>query len=171
MMVTVVVCLLAAGATAQTKDAKKKPAQQTSVVKKERKAATTTSSTSLNNTGRYSAFAADTTSALRISDPTINRLNMRAAGANLPGGSGIVGMPKGSYGFANGRILLRTTTATTPGTAYGSGAVGTGTSLLGAGTSEAALGVNGKSPYAGPWLWGDKRPVYPVAIDSGRRRQ
>ena len=116
----------------------------------------------LASTGSYSAFAAPL-SKLSIADPTVNLLNRKALGSDdRVGRSGIVGMPKGSYGFANGRILLRNTTATSSGTGYGSGAVGTGTSLQGIGASEAILGVNGKSPYAGPWLWGDRRPVYTV---------
>lgn len=55
-------------------------------------------------------------------------------------------MPKRKYGFANGKLLLRNTTAPSSGTMYGSGAVGTGTAIMGVGTGEAALGVNGKKP-------------------------
>ncbi|HEU4904439.1 MAG TPA: hypothetical protein VFT06_16650 [Flavisolibacter sp.] len=92
-----------------------------------------------------------------IADPAINVLNQRAGGNNVPvSSSGIVGMPKGTYGIANGKILLRPTTATSSGTAYGSGAVGTGTTLMGVGTGENTPGINGKNPYAGPWLWGTK---------------
>ena len=106
-------------------------------------------------------------SRLNIADPTIKAFNQKAAGADLKlSGSGIVGMPNGTYGFANGKIFLRSTTATSPGTAYGSGGVGTGTSINSIGTSEATIGVNGKSSYAGPWLWGSKQPVYNVAVGA-----
>lgn len=109
---------------------------------------------------------------LEIADPTVNFMNSRAMGAPLPANaSPILGMPKATYGIANGRILLRSTTTATPGTAFGSGAVGTGTSILGAGAGEATIGANGKSPYAGPWLWGGKRPVYAETVGDSTRRQ
>lgn len=99
-----------------------------------------------------------------IADPTIKTLNGRANGSNVPVPStGIVGMPKGMYGFANGKILLRNTTAPSSGTLYGSGAVGTGTTITGVGAAENAIGVNGKAPYAGPWLWGSRSPVQSAA--------
>lgn len=152
------VCLLSVTASAQTKRATKKMRQTKKVSKLT--AGKNDNATTLSNTTSYPAFAP--TTGLRISDPTINRFNERAAGSNVRiSGSGIAGMPKGSYGFANGHILLRNTTAASSGTSFGSGAVGTGTSIQGVGTSESTLGVNGKSPDAGPWLWGDKRPVYP----------
>ena len=97
---------------------------------------------------------------LSISDPTVVILNERANGDDVPvSSSGIVGMPKRAYGFANGKILLRNTTALSSGTAYGSGAVGTGTTITGIGTAENVIGVNGKNPYAGPWLWGSRLPI------------
>ncbi len=104
---------------------------------------------------------------LQIADPTINAMNYNAAGGNIKlSSSGVAGMPKGTYGFANGRIFLRSTLSTSSGTSYGSGSVGTGTTLHGLGTSERSIGVNGKSPYAGNWLWGSKRPVYSVALST-----
>lgn len=107
-----------------------------------------------------------------IADPIINLLNQRAAGTHVPfRSSGIIGMPKGMYGFANGKIFLRSTTATSSGTAYGSGAVGTGTTIGGLGTSENVIGVNGKNPYAGPGLWGSKLPNNPGSTKDSTRRQ
>lgn len=159
-------CCFVLAATAQTKASKNKNAQRTTA--KKTTVNRDTVRVSLVNTARYDARAGR----YRISDPTINRMNQRAAGYDLPlGASGIAGMPRGSYGFANGKILLRNTTATTPGTGYGSGGVGTGTALQGPGTSEAAVGVNGKSPYAGPWLWGDRRLSQPAMRRDSVRGQ
>jgi hypothetical protein len=106
-----------------------------------------------------------------IADPTITVLNQRANGNNVPvSSSGIVGMPKGTYGFANGKILLRPTTATSSGTAYGSGAVGTGTTLMGVGAGENTPGINGKNPYAGPWLWGTKPSTLPPSSGAAKKK-
>jgi hypothetical protein len=129
----------------------------------------TLSSTNIN-------AAYDTVSARRfsIADPVVNALKQQAAGNTpLVSPSGVVGMPKRAYGFSNGRILLRPTTAPSSGTMYGSGAVGTGTTIMGVGTGENAIGVNGKSPYAGPYLWGSRLPVrnLPVAADTTIRRR
>ncbi len=126
----------------------------------------------LTSTGTNRAYGAAPARRFSIADPTINVLNQRAGGNNVPvSGSGIIGMPKGAYGFANGKILLRNTTAPSSGTMYGSGAVGTGTTIIGVGTGENAIGVNGKNPYAGPWLWGSKLPNnnLPLGDSSGRK--
>jgi hypothetical protein len=129
-------------------------------------------SVSLNAVSNNQAHANTDMSSFTISDPTIRALNQRAAGYDVPlGPSGILGMPKRKYGFASGKLLLRSTTAPSSGTNYGSGAVGTGTSIMGVGTGEGAIGVNGKNPYAGPWLWGGKLPTEtPVLRDSIRNR-
>ena len=143
---------------AQTTPTNKKPAAKSSVkaTKPAKKSIVVLNSTSTNN-----AYTPSSTGRLQLADTTISFMNQRAAGANISlGTSPILGMPKGTYGFANGKILFRNTTATTSGSSYGSGGVGTGTSIHGAGTSESTIGVNGKSPDAGPWIWGDRRPVY-----------
>ena len=160
-------------AEAQTKSTKKKAATKKAVVKKSNQSATKdTGTVTLNSTTANAAYAPATSNRLSIADPTINVMNMRASGADINfRNSPIAGMPKSTYGIANGKILLRNTTATTSGSSYGSGAVGTGTSILGTGTSEATIGVNGKSPYAGSWLWGDRRPVYNVPLRDSARRQ
>ena len=125
----------------------------------------------LTSTSENKAYTASAINRLQISDSTINLLNQRAAGINVNvGSSGIVGMPKGTYGFANGRIWLRKTTASTSGSSYGSGGVGTGTSILSAGTSEATIGVNGKSPDAGIPLWGHTQPTYSVPLRDSLKK-
>lgn len=117
--------------------------------------AKTVDTASFTSTSANKAYAA--TSGLSIADPTINLLNQRANGSNaFVSRSGIVGMPKSSYGFARGKLFLRSTTALSSGTSYGSGAVATGTTIMGTGTGENTPGINGKNPYAGPSLWGSK---------------
>ncbi|NTS42848.1 hypothetical protein HRG84_18315 [Flavisolibacter sp. BT320] len=128
----------------------------------------------LTSTAAYPAYGAGA-NRFSISDPIVNTFRQRAN--DVPAtfnGRSIVGMPGSTYGIANGRILLRNTTATTPGTSYGSGAVGTGTTLLGVGAGENAISVNGKNPYAGPGLWGSKQPgvnLAPFRRDSTGSRQ
>ena len=160
-------------AEAQSKSSKKKSVTKDKVEKKTNASSTKdTSAIVLNSTSSNSAYAASASNRLTIADPTINVMNMRASGADIKfRNSPIAGMPKSTYGIANGKILLRNTTATTSGTVFGSGAVGTGTSIIGTGTSEATIGVNGKSPYAGTWLWGDRRPVYNVPVRDSAKRQ
>jgi hypothetical protein len=159
-------------AGAQAKKSKRIAAPKKTVVKKKAAATNNSETVVLVNTGSNAAYAPPATSRLRIADPTINLFNQRAGSPNFStSGSAIVGMPKATYGVANGKILFRNTTATSPGTGYGSGAVGTGTALQGLGTSESGIGVNGKSPTAGPWLWGDRRPVYTVPVRDSVRRE
>ena len=160
-------------AEAQTKDSKKKTvANKTATKKNNHSSGKDANNVVLMNAGTNQAYGPASSARLQIADPTINLFNQRAAGAKVQfNGSNIAGMPKSTYGIAGGKILLRTTTATTPGTSYGSGAVGTGTAIQGAGTGESAIGVNGKSPYAGPWLWGDRRPVYNMPVGDSARRQ
>ncbi|HYO20851.1 MAG TPA: hypothetical protein VER36_00510 [Flavisolibacter sp.] len=158
-------------ADAQAKAAKKKSPAKKSVAKKTKAAAKDTVTVRLSNTTNSAAYAPSGTR-YQIADPTINALNQRAAGAPVQRNtSPVLGMPKATYGIANGRILLRNTTAVASGTTFGSGAVATGTSIQGTGTSEATIGVNGKSPYAGPWLWGDRRPAYQAPVGDSSRRQ
>lgn len=114
--------------------------------------------TVLNSTGTYKAYGGTNREAaqLQISDPVVRTLNERAAApadASVPG-SGIMGMPKLTYGIAHGHLLFRSTDAPTLGTSTGSGSVGTGTNVGPVGTAGNALGVNGKNPYAGPGIYG-----------------
>jgi hypothetical protein len=105
-----------------------------------------------------------------IGDTIVKTLDARANGADIRfNKSGIVGMPKRAYGFADGRILLRTTSAPTFGTQTGSGAVGTGTSLGTFGSNGPAMSVNGKSPYAGINMWGNAMNMNISRSDSSVR--
>jgi hypothetical protein len=161
-----------ASADAQVKNKKTKTATKRTVAKKANSSRDDSASVTLTNVGTNAAYAPTSSQKLNIADPTINTLNRRAAGADIQEGrSPVMGMPKGTYGIANGKILLRNTTATSSGTGYGSGAVGTGTSISGLGTSEATIGVNGKSPYAGTWLWGDRRSIYTIPARDTVKKQ
>ena len=116
----------------------------------------------LSNNSSHNAYANKITSTapsqFKISDPLIIALNERANGANVKvSSSGIVGISKHNYGFANGHIILHTTGSTTTGTSTGSGAVGTGTSLGTFGSTGQGVEVNGKSPYAGAGMYGTER--------------
>ena len=178
-MKRVFICLFTAAigfAPAVLAQTDKKAGKQKGVpelVSTQQKKSPATDSGTFNSISSNQAYATPATRPLSIADPTINALRQQAAGNTvLVSPSGIVGMPKRSYGFANGKILLRNTTATSSGTLDGSGAVGTGTTLLGIGAGENALSVNGKSPYAGTSLWGSRLPIRNVtAGDSTRRRE
>lgn len=126
---------------------------------------------SLNSSNNYAAKSnASSTSALTISDPILKSLNARANGADIKiNKSGIVGMPKSAYGFANGHLTLSTSGSTTSGTQTGSGLVGTGTSLGTFGSAGPALQVNGKSPYAGINMWGNAMNLNVLRPDSSSR--
>ncbi|MBO9681831.1 MAG: hypothetical protein J7502_04030 [Flavisolibacter sp.] len=105
-----------------------------------------------------------------ITDPILTTLNKRANGADISfNKSGIIGMPKRAYGFADGKIILATTGAVTFGTQTGSGAVGTGTSLATFGSIGAPMNVNGKSPYAGINMWGNAMNMTIIRRDSSVR--
>jgi hypothetical protein len=186
VFLVLVLCFgFSATSSAQSADRKKVVRQQTVQRKStetNKAGATTTQSqnngeVSLTSTTTNQAYGtADTASRagrrFSIADPTINVLNQRASGSNVPiSSSGIVGMPKGTYGFANGKILLRPTTATSSGTVYGSGAVGTGTTIMGVGTGENTPGINGKNPYAGPWLWGTRPSATQTSTAGDRSRK
>ena len=137
----------------------------------------------MSSVGTHNALA-DTAAAatpFRIFDPTVRTFNARATiAADVPvEGSGIIGMPKLTYGIANGQILLRSTGAPTMGTSTGSGSVGTGTNPGALGTGGNVIGVNGKSPYAGPGIYSlpvtDERrgatPVSAAAAESARKKK
>jgi hypothetical protein len=130
---------------------------------------------SLQSTGSYPAKVNTssvlvTTNQYTVRDPILTTLDARAKGANVSlGKSGIVGMPKRAYGFANGKLLLQSTSATTSGTQTGSGAVGTGTSQGTFGSNGPAMNVNGKSPYAGINMWGNARNMPILRSDSSVR--
>jgi hypothetical protein len=148
-----IMCVLGAssGAEAQKKIIK---GEQRAVPNAQRKIVDA-STTHMQSTRTYAAMANRDTANLFIADPVIQAYNMRSNGANVRlSGSGVIGMPRGSYGFANGQVLLRSTGATSIGGITGSGSVGTGSTPGSPGTSGSALGVNGKNVYAGPSIWG-----------------
>ncbi len=109
---------------------------------------------SMSSTGSYEARAP--LSNIRIYDPTIRAMNNRTEYGGVPlfGKNSLLALPKGTYGFGNGQLLLRSTDATSIGGVTGNGSVGTGSSNGGVGTGGSAIGVNGKNPYAGPAIWG-----------------
>lgn len=110
---------------------------------------------------------------LSISDPTILSLNMKANGGDVDlGKSSIVGMPKRYYGIAKGHIFFKSSDATSTGANTGSGSVGTGSSVGSIGTGPQLSGVNGKSSYAAPDIYGIPgiRPPQTTTND-GKRKQ
>jgi hypothetical protein len=106
------------------------------------------SADTLITTASYNALNAPAKTQFYIADPTIKALAARAAGSSVRiSGSGVAGMPRGSYGFRNGQFRLYPSGATTSGGNTGNGSVGTGSFTGSIGTHSAAAGVNGKSPY------------------------
>jgi hypothetical protein len=105
-----------------------------------------------------------------IADPILTTLDKRANGVNIRfNNSGIVGMPKRAYGFANGHITFSTSGSVTFGTQTGSGAVGTGTSLGTFGSMGTSMNVNGKSHNAGINMWGNAMNMMITPRDSSVR--
>jgi hypothetical protein len=142
-----------------------KPQKQKDTVVKKNITYTLTS-TSTNN-----AFA-NRQSATRfsIADPIIGALNAKANGNDVKiSSSGIVGVPKGTYGFAHGKIIFYPSGATSSGTSTGSGSVGTGTGPGGISMFGPAIGVNGKSPFTGTGAYGVRIPlVVETTSDTSR---
>jgi hypothetical protein len=123
---------------------------------KNRSISSNTGST-LNSTSEHKAYAQPSVNYTnyQIQDPILKVLNQRANGSDVKiGSSGIIGEPKGTYGFADGHIIFYSTGSTSSGTITGSGSVGTGSSPGSVGSNSSLMGVNGKSPYAGPSSWG-----------------
>jgi hypothetical protein len=90
-----------------------------------------------------------------VNDPIVRRLNERFYGTgNNIDFRKFMGIGRGTYGFKHGHITLKPNGSTTSGGITGSGSVGTGSSLGNVGVHGAAVGVNGKNPYAGPGMWG-----------------
>lgn len=162
MICSVLVLFLIAGA-AQAQSTKKKSTKKQSTAKSTKSTKSSNKSAASSNTVTLTSVSSNMAKAntssptrLSISDPILTSLDARANGANVSvGKSGIIGMPKRAYGFANGHILLTSTGATTSGTQTGSGSVGTGTSLGTFGSVGPSILVNGKSPYAGINMWGN----------------
>jgi hypothetical protein len=176
-----ILLLINATTEAQTKSTKAKTKSIQSKTLSKNKAADKTTASAGNNTVTLNTNTSYPAKANRsilfspqatypVTDPILTTLHRRANGANIPfNKSGIVGMPKRAYGFANGRITLATTGAVTFGTQTGSGAVGTGTSLATFGSIGAPMNVNGKSPYAGINMWGNAMNMTIINRDSSVR--
>ena len=176
-----ILLLITASVQAQAKSGKvnKKQAVHSRVASQNKATANKTTNSAnivmLNTTNSNPAKAnTNTLSVLKnnytITDPILTTLNARANGANIRfNKSGIIGMPKRAYGFANGHILLNITGAVTSGTQTGSGAVGTGTSLATFGSIGAPMNVNGKSPFAGINMWGNAMNMQVIRNDSSIR--
>ncbi|GAB4091449.1 hypothetical protein [Flaviaesturariibacter terrae] len=112
----------------------------------------------LQNTSSNAAFGPATPRRFTIADPFVTLYNGRAAG-ELPLSEperAIPNIPKLRYGVAHGLLLFYNTTATTSGGITGSGTVGTGSVTGNVGTSGVAQGVNGKNPYSGPGIYGNR---------------
>ena len=159
------VALLLIGATGQAQNNKTKAVvKPKTVLKQETKPQSSVvtnnkETTTLNSNSSYPAFKKRTDS-FTIADPITRALNANANGANLKlGSSGLIGVPRGTYGFANGKIRLYSNGATSSGTATGMGSVGTGGSPGMVGSSGPAMGVNGKNLYASPGSFGTRIPL------------
>lgn len=157
---------------AQTKktDNKKATKQTTKATRKTQGPTKQEQAVVLTDTASYKALS-NSSAKFQIADPTLQALDARANGATIRiSGSGIVGMPRGSYGFANGKIKLYNTTATTPGGITGNSSVGTGSYPGSIGAAANSISVNGKSPYAGSgmWSWNNTFILRP-GIDSSLR--
>ena len=166
-----ILVLIATTATAQSRQpnrtAKKQTIKSSTAPTKKRKADTAQQSSQLvNASGAFSDFGSYPAKSsaypyngtgLQISDPTIRIFNKRAYGMDTSMPTfGVIGVPKRAYGVANGHLIFRSSSATSSGTITGSGSVGTGSSIGSAGAGGQVIGVNGKSPYAGPGMWGTK---------------
>ena len=168
--------VLDATAGAQTKSKKNKKQAKLAKTVSAKQTATnkinSSNTTILNTTTNYAAKAnTNSLSVLKndyiVTDPILTTLNARANGTNIQfNKSGIVGMPKRAYGFANGHIVFNSSGSVTSGTQTGSGAVGTGTSLATFGSMGTPMNVNGKSPYAGINMWGNAMNMGITKSDS-----
>jgi hypothetical protein len=105
---------LSVQAHAQKKNTKGKTSQKSKTAITNNPAASA-STLMLNSVGNYPAKANTNTLPMpttnyMVADPILTTLSARANGANIRfNNSGIVGMPKSAYGFANGHISLKTT--------------------------------------------------------------
>ena len=172
--ISILLLLTSSLANAQKKTTKSKTVTHSKTVLPNR-TTTYSAAPTLNSVGNYSAKASTNglsvlTNDYAVSDPILTTLAARANGANIRfNNSGIVGMPKRAYGFANGHISLKTSGSVTSGTETGSGAVATGTSLATFGSVGEPMNVNGKSPYAGINMWGNAMNMRITSADSSIR--
>jgi len=125
----------------------------------------------LSSTSAHNAYA-EPQAPMQVNDPVINLLNAKANESPYTiDHSSLIGVPAGTYGFANGKISFYQVGATSTGTSTGSGAVGTGSSPGGIGSVSPFIGVNGKSPYTGTGPYGTRLRQEKAISDSTRRHQ
>ena len=173
--ITVLLLLTASQVHAQKKIIKNKKAVHSKTASTDHASAAAPTTSMLNSVGNYPAKAnpnglSSLPNNYTVSDPILTTLSARANGANLRfNNSGIVGMPKRAYGFANGHIALKTSGSVTTGTETGSGGVATGTSLATFGSVGEPMNVNGKSPYSGINMWGNAMNMQISNTDSSVR--
>jgi len=156
----VAVATVSAAQTAQKQAAKKQAVKNTAQAKKSNKKQSTTKAAnhtaqlvSINSSKAYGVKKP--VPQFQISDPVVKTLNERAAaGTAVNVNTRMTGVPRGTYGIANGRLTLMPADARSSGTFTGSGAVGTGTSIGIMGTQGPAMSVNGKNTYSGPGIYG-----------------
>lgn len=118
----------------------------------------TAASGRLEQSSAQAAFAPAASEQFTIADPFVTLYNGRASGSiplNEPVRA-IPNIPKLRYGLAHGHLLFYNTTATSHGGNTGTGSVGTGSTTGNMGTNGVAQGVNGKNPYAGPGIYGNR---------------
>lgn len=170
--ITVLLLLTASQVHAQKKIIQSKKAVHSKTASTNHASAAAPTTSMLNSVGNYPAKAnpnglSSLPNNYTVSDPILTTLSARANGANLRfNNSGIVGMPKRAYGFANGHIALKTSGSVTTGTETGSGGVATGTSLATFGSVGEPMNVNGKSPYSGINMWGNSMNMQISNMDS-----
>jgi hypothetical protein len=163
-MLTLLLAFLMVSVQAQqNKKTQKKQVASKTVAKSKPVQKSNAPAISLNSSSAYPAFAtrpagpALSPGQAQISDPTLRAMIRNTTSTDVrKSRSGVVGMPKGSYGFANGHLTLYTTGTTTSGSMTGNGAVGTGSSVGTLGANGLDRFVNGKSPDAGSGIWGNR---------------
>ncbi len=138
-------------ANAQDRKVTQKPADFPS---RNSKAPASITLTSENSYNAFSAMNAEQP-LLRISDPFIITMNNRAKGITPPVKNvELLGMPKGAYGFAHGRLRVFPGSTTSHGSLTGMGSVATGSST-GTMGSIGLPAANGKSTFAATGMWGN----------------
>ncbi len=173
ILMSVIFSMSLLGAEAQAQNsAVKKPAAKKSAKPAPSKKITAPPVVSLNSEGNYPALgkSGQGQQSLRISDPFITIMNNRAKGVPPPVKNvELLGMPKGVYGFANGRLKVFPSSTTSNGTLTGMGSVATG-SNPGTMGSIGTLNANGKSPFAGSGMWGNALGLDLQVRDTVSRR-
>lgn len=168
-LLAIVLVLMMKQGLAQTNTRATTAKKSVNAVKKKKPA-----SNVLLSTSTYKAKSIDVSAArrLQISDTIVTTMKAKAQGAQVDfNGRKMIGVPRGTYGFANGRLLLYSNASTSSGTTTGSGSVGTGSSPAGVGSFGPTTGTNGKSPYAGSGPYATRLPVPATTFDTTKIRR